>query len=211
MSRFSICWILYYALVAIGRRAKGLRAEIGKALRAAPRVAHNPHAVRLRAALGPEVTALCEGAATLLDADDEELEQSLVRCGERRLGVTELGPAEELPSGLARTIPLLTYTDGLTTGKSILYALTLIAATARGAPEQFYLPAELAKQWYRCWEPAFTLHLLEPLRQIEARERKPAVRKQVPGPNQPCSCGSARKYKKCCGGPARVEQTTEQA
>ncbi|MCA1707225.1 MAG: SEC-C domain-containing protein, partial [Actinobacteria bacterium] len=24
-----------------------------------------------------------------------------------------------------------------------------------------------------------------------------------PGRNQPCWCGSERKYKKCCGGPAR--------
>jgi SEC-C motif domain protein len=29
---------------------------------------------------------------------------------------------------------------------------------------------------------------------------KPAVREAVPGRNEPCSCGSGKKYKKCCAG-----------
>ena len=30
----------------------------------------------------------------------------------------------------------------------------------------------------------------------------PAVRAEVPGRNDPCACGSGRKYKKCCGAAA---------
>jgi uncharacterized protein YchJ len=32
------------------------------------------------------------------------------------------------------------------------------------------------------------------------RERKPVVAEKKPGPNEPCSCGSGKKFKKCCGG-----------
>jgi uncharacterized protein len=39
-----------------------------------------------------------------------------------------------------------------------------------------------------------------------ARETK-TVRRQVPkvGRNDPCPCGSGRKYKQCCGAPGRAE------
>ena len=46
---------------------------------------------------------------------------------------------------LVRTLPRMSWTDGITDGKKLLMSLSLIAATARGAPEQFYLPADLAQ------------------------------------------------------------------
>jgi hypothetical protein len=72
--------------------------------------------------------------------------------------------------------------------------------SGRGAPEQFYLPREAMQARRTPWEPAFTHRILDPMRQIEKVQRKPAVRQLVSGPNQPCSCGSGRKYKKCCAG-----------
>ena len=35
---------------------------------------------------------------------------------------------------------------------------------------------------------------------------KPAARTRPPGPIQPCPCGSGRKHKKCCGGPAERDR-----
>ena len=35
---------------------------------------------------------------------------------------------------------------------------------------------------------------------VRQRDREARVgRKQEPGPNDPCDCGSGKKYRKCCG------------
>jgi hypothetical protein len=72
----------------------------------------------------------------------------------------------------------------------------VLAAKARA--EDFYFPAQL-------------LHALGPpdMDQIGAsvvemvRERvgghQPVVSESQPGRNDPCTCGSGKKYKKCCG------------
>lgn len=44
-------------------------------------------------------------------------------------------------------------------------------------------------QWY----------YLEP-DQVQRNVVVPRVVEKVPGRNDPCSCGSGKKYKKCCGG-----------
>lgn len=46
--------------------------------------------------------------------------------------------------------------------------------------------------------------LLQSLEQEAALAKPVPYRKPpTPGPNQPCSCGSRLKYKKCCGNPLR--------
>jgi preprotein translocase subunit SecA len=30
-------------------------------------------------------------------------------------------------------------------------------------------------------------------------KKAPVVKKSAPAPNDPCPCGSGKKYKKCCG------------
>jgi 5-methylcytosine-specific restriction endonuclease McrA len=82
--------------------------------------------------------------------------------------------------------------------------VALICASARGGPEQFYFPRAYAKRWRATWEPQLTESMLQPIASIERAGRKPAVRVAKAAPNEPCSCGSARKYKKCCGAPARA-------
>jgi len=75
----------------------------------------------------------------------------------------------------------------------------LIAATARGAPEQFYLPREFARLTHSAWQPEYAQMLLDPVRSVEMHRRTPVVHERVAGPNEPCPCGSGRKYKKCHG------------
>jgi uncharacterized protein len=52
----------------------------------------------------------------------------------------------------------------------------------------------------------FFLHSRERLERLAAPERSPAATRRIapgqpgmPGRNDPCPCGSGRKYKKCCG------------
>jgi hypothetical protein len=178
------------------------RAEIAKALRAAPKVAHGVQAIGLREALGEKLDALCEVAANLLECEQAELEEFLQRIGHGLLDVPET-PVEDVPSDLFRTVPFLSYTDGVTDGRKALLSLNLVAAAARGGPEQFYLPREWVKRWRLPWTPALTQLVLDPIRKAERVRRVPAVRKEVPGPNQPCCCGSGRKFKKCRGAPGK--------
>ena len=190
-----------FALLAIGIRTRGLRGEIMKALHAAPLSARTPQAQRIREVLGQEVQVCCEVTAQLLEETAEELEA--VRL---RIGASYLGPAahsldldDASREELVRTLPLLSLTDGITNGKNLLGALTLIATTARGAPEQIYLPAELARALHLPWEPAFTWKLLEPIRTVEQARRQPVVRAAKVGRNEACPCGSGQKWKRCCG------------
>jgi SEC-C motif len=187
-----------FALLAIGVRARGTRAEIQKALRAAPGVARTPQAQRIRDTMGREVQLCCELTAQLLETPAEELTETQLR-----LGASHVKPVAELlddpvRAELVRTLPLMSWDDGLTDGRRVALSLTLIAATARGAPEQFYLPRELMQALHRRWEPAHTWKVLAPLMQMEKASRRP-VRVVSVGRNEPCPCGSGQKWKKCCG------------
>jgi len=54
-------------------------------------------------------------------------------------------------------------------------------------------------------EIPYLLHDMHQWRLQEgAPPQKPARREARPGPNEPCPCGSGKKFKKCCGDPARL-------
>ncbi len=188
-----------FALLAIGLRGKNTRAEIVKALRAAPDTARTPQAKKLREVRGQEIRRCCLAIADLLEAPPEDPEAVL-----RRLGANVFEPGTDIDGDpqraeLCRTLPLMARYDGVTNGNRLLLSLTLIAATARGAPEQFYLPADAAKALHQPWTPADTWTVLNPTLKMSGVGRKPR-----PGPapisrQGPCPCGSGKKYKRCCG------------
>lgn len=41
------------------------------------------------------------------------------------------------------------------------------------------------------------------LQHVASAKQQPYRKPPTPGPNQPCSCGSGIKYKRCCGNPLR--------
>lgn len=188
-----------FALIAMGRRSTGLRAEITKALRATPATARNPHAESLRKSMEREIELICDLASQLIESDAEELETSLMNLGRLLLGANDKELPDELMQDVMRVAPLHTYLDGLSDGKKVITSATLVAATARDAPERFYYPHTVAREFRMKWEPEHTLQLLAPRRQQERIHRVPAARGDVPERNQPCPCGSGKKYKKCCG------------
>jgi hypothetical protein len=149
-----------------------------------------------------EVELSCGFAAELLDLPPEELETSLLA-----LGAALIEPGAELDephrAELQRTLPLMSWTDGITDGKKLTQSMCLVAAAARGGPEQFYLPGELARALHRPWQPEDTWTVLAPMMRAERAGRKPVVAAAKVGRNDPCPCGSGRKWKKCCGAAAR--------
>lgn len=188
-----------FALLAIGIRAKNTRAEIVKALHAAPSTARTPQAQRIRDVMGREVQLCCEITAQLLEAPAEELEAMVRRVGESYFEPGASNTDDPLREELVRTLPLMSWADGITDGKKLLISLHLIAATARGAPEQFYLPGELAKALHQPWTPADTWMVLDPLMKTEQAGRKLGAGTASIGRQDPCPCGSGRKWKRCCG------------
>lgn len=188
-----------FGLVAIGRRSSRLRPEIAKALEGAQDRATTPGAAKLRRSvkLGPVFRAAIE----FIEVDDAEIESALLRVGNQMIGDALDGAPEEERNAIARALPLNTYADGMTDGKSLLTSLNLIAATARGQPEQFYYPREVLEAVHKPWKPEHTRHILEPVRYAEHMTRPEVPVRTHPGSNDPCSCGSGRKYKKCCGRP----------
>lgn len=187
-----------FALLAIGTRSQGTHAEIGKALRAAPHLARTKEAQRLRDVMGREVELCCLATADMLDTSADEIDAIRLRLGE-----SFFEPGAETPGSvreeLVRTLPLLSWTDGITDGQKFLRSLTLIAAAARGGPEQFYLPSEIARPLRVQWKPDHVWTLLDPLIRTERAGRKPSVRESSVGRNDPCPCGSGQKWKRCCG------------
>ena len=93
----------------------------------------------------------------------------------------------------------MSWNEGFTDGKKVVMSLSLIAASARGAPKHFYLPAELAAALQRPLTPANTWLVLDPLLKAQRAGRNadagaPSIGRQDPG-----TCGSGRKFKRCCG------------
>jgi len=188
------------ALLALGRRSSGLRAEIRKAILAAPGRAETPQAKALRVEDGDIIEASCALAARLLDADAAELEAGLLRVGAAYFEGDDAPLDDPAGRDLARTLPLMSRTDGISEGRHLAATLHLVAASARGNPEQFYLPATLLAPLDRPWKPADTLALLEPIRKTLHHQRRPTRRAGAKvGRNAPCPCGSSDKHKRCCG------------
>ena len=187
-----------FALTAIGTRSTKLRTEIRKALDVAPRVARTPQAQQLRDEMGTEVELVCKLAAGLLDTQPEDLEADLLRLGAMYLEPGRDPPDDPLGRDILRTIPLMSWADGITDGKKLCASLNLIAVTARGGPEQFYLPREAMSAFHEPWRPEHTRLVLEPLMKVERARRAPVARAEKVGRNAPCPCGSGRKHKRCC-------------
>jgi hypothetical protein len=189
-----------FALVAIGRRTSRLRGEIAKALRTAPNVARTPQAQRIRAAMGDTVETMCGAAIEMLQADDDELDRWVREIGTSMLSDGDGPDLPEIPEELTRALVFSVYADGLTDGRKAARSLCLIAAAVRGPPEQFYFEREILDELYTRWKPSRTELLLAPHRSVERVYNQPVKREQRPGPNEPCFCGSGKKYKKCCRG-----------
>ncbi|MEZ4293785.1 MAG: SEC-C domain-containing protein [Polyangiaceae bacterium] len=188
-----------FVLLAIGTRTKSTRAEIAKALRAAPGTARTPGAKRVREAMGHQIEVCCEGTAQYLETPAEEVDAIARRMGELYFEPGAERADDPIREELIRTLPLMAQSDGLTDGKKLLGSLSLIAASARGAPEQFYLPEYLAMALHEPWTPDSTWRVLDPQLKLDRIVRTPVSRSDSPRRQGPCPCGSGRKLKRCCG------------
>jgi hypothetical protein len=183
-------------LLVLGRRSRKLRAEIKKAVSAAPGRAANPQAQRLRAQVGHEIGLACELTVSLLDVPREELDEMLLRVARSFVDDEQ---AELARDEVALTLPLMSWDDGITDGSRFVRTFSLAAAAAELPAERFYLPRQALAELRPPWEPSLTRMMLAPATAFVS-SRKPARRPEGKvGRNVPCPCGSEKKYKRCCG------------
>jgi hypothetical protein len=66
------------------------------------------------------------------------------------------------------------------------------------APDELYVPARFIEIYGGAFDPDRTREMLDRYARYHWIGQ-PALAEERPGRNQPCSCGSGKKYKRCCG------------
>lgn len=154
-------------------------------------------------------SSVAAGVLQTLEAADERFETSL-KIGRDFCVV----PGKELPEGhplrfdtpeqvsddLARTAVLSIDADVHDVRVQNLI-LVVLPVAARASAEDFYHPREVVRAWFGQWTPEESLDRLKRFAQGPKPEAARAAPK--PGRNDPCPCGSGKKWKKCHGGPGQ--------
>jgi hypothetical protein len=102
---------------------------------------------------------------------------------------------EDVPDSLALCVAANGYGDPLREFTEAEAMLCCLPFVARAEPEDFFPPASFAEILRSDWQPEHSIDLVERWRS----KRDPLRAGAAPGPNEPCSCGSGKKYKRCCG------------
>jgi len=113
---------------------------------------------------------------------------------------------EDVPDGVARTAVLILDGD-MFDPRVQQFALTAMPTAARAAAEDFYHPREIVRAWYGQWTPEEALQRLKRFI-VGCAKATPVRAAPPPGRNDPCTCGSGRKWKKCHGTPGASAQPT---
>ena len=111
---------------------------------------------------------------------------------------------EAVPVEFARTAVLSWDADAY---NPEVHTLTIgaVALVARSAPEDFYFPREVVRAWHGAWDVEEALFRLSRFAEQKEKQKKEPVRAApAPGRNDPCPCGSGKKWKKCHGSGAAV-------
>jgi SEC-C motif len=196
-------------LTAIGLRHRKLLGEVRKFLgrRRNPALApdaHNFDAERVSHLL-PLYEKVLEddgaGARALHRRFGVELLRSIREASSPEHPIHALAASdEEVPDEIAYLLPLLVDTSLHGDPEAQVFLPLLMAWVVEADLEQLYLPADtLARlQLDVRMPPERILAQLDDYAHYMNRAG-PARREATPGRNEPCSCGSGKKYKRCCG------------
>jgi uncharacterized protein YchJ len=102
-----------------------------------------------------------------------------------------------VPEHLARTA-LLAFDGDIHESTFLQLAVVALPVAARAAAEDFYFTRDVVRAWLGEWEPEETLERVKRFSKASPK-REPARAEKTPGRNDPCTCGSGKKWKKCHG------------
>ena len=147
----------------------------------------------------------------VMDEADDNTERA-IKCGQTfcvtlSAGLPDGHPLkfteeEKVPVELAKTAVLSFDADA---HNETVQSLSMSAVTlaARASAEEFYYPREVVRAWFGAWDVNEALYRLSRFAEQRDKQKKEPVRAApAPGRNDPCPCGSGKKWKKCHGGGA---------
>jgi hypothetical protein len=186
----------------MGLRHEGLRAEIGRTLRSRkPAPEEEPW---VEAAVGPFAEL-----SRILDEKDEQLRAEGMKLGRdllivRTAHLPEGSPhrfteASQVPDDLALPGVVNVWVDGHNDERAMDVMLVSLACIARARAEDFYYPAALQHAMIGFPSSAELGASLIEMRRKLCGVSRPVVKGEWCGRNEPCPCGSGKKYKKCHG------------
>jgi hypothetical protein len=105
---------------------------------------------------------------------------------------------EDVPEDIAVTA-VLTFRMDILEQTGTMMSLFAAPYAARAKPEDFYFPRHFIKAYGGEWWPERAAELLQLAGSLRYRSKKPVESKKTAGRNDPCPCGSGKKYKKCHG------------
>jgi hypothetical protein len=108
---------------------------------------------------------------------------------------------EDVPEDLALTAVVNFDGDLYADRHDIVRTLTAVPWVATASGADLYLPAKFFESCGPLFSPEATLKRIDSYYHYFLFDR-PVRAKEHPGRNQPCSCGSGKKYKRCCGATA---------
>lgn len=150
-----------------------------------------------------ELLMILRDAIEVLDAP-ERREAEFVALGRAQaVERSELGfrSADEVPEEIARCLALGSSQRYFMSDDALSVLFNATPWLARARPEELFLPRRILKLIERPYSAERAMDATGHLRELVASVRRPQPPPRPPGPNEPCSCGSGRKYKKCCGAP----------
>ncbi len=105
---------------------------------------------------------------------------------------------EDVPDDVATTSVLVFDTSWNNT-QLVPYLFASVPLLANARAEVFYFPREIARRVVPEWTPEATLELAARFKNTVALAQEPTRKEGKVGRNEPCPCGSGKKYKKCHG------------
>ena len=105
---------------------------------------------------------------------------------------------DDVPFDVARCLALDWDRDYLFDDAGYHHMLRATPWLAQASPEELFPPRAVLRHMDRPRIEEASLHAAARVRPFVASLRSEAPPRREPGPNEPCSCGSGRKYKKCC-------------
>lgn len=195
-------------LAALALSANKLRAEATKGLGRAPEGAP-PLGPRLEELVGDLAGLARKVLADPGSAQAKFEAASRLYAARVRRRTSDVGPDElaAVPDDVARIAclspPLSLYSD--TMAEELVVTLHGLPGIVRAPPEQLFLPNEWAGPLARIRSLEDVLAWLVPYLHVHGLQtsRKPVRVEPKIGRNDPCSCGSGKKYKRCCAAGGR--------
>jgi SEC-C motif len=181
-------------LLGIGLRHRGAAAEVRKALARENRAAAEgrPAAVTI-----PQIQSIIDELTELVFDRPEDCARLHIALG-RMHATKKTDDDVELPEDIARLLAANSPATFVSSREGLVLLFASLPWVSRAQPEDLYWPSEYLEAIRQKWNPEQAANVLRDT-QAANPAAEPARVQAAPGRNDPCPCGSGKKYKRCHG------------